>query len=213
MEYSVIIAAAGSGKRMNLGYNKILYKHENSTIIEKSIEPFLEDPECKKIIAVVSSSDLDYIKTLLFMPKIIVIEGGNTREESVYEGIKITETEYVLVHDAARCNIKKELIKRVTQSLKEGFVNVIPTIKSKDACLIDGKHNQDLNIKLIQTPQGFPTKILLKAMNLAKEENKLSSFKDDSSVVEKYLGFPATEVEGDFLNIKMTTIEDLKCII
>ena len=108
-------------------------------------------------------------------------------------------------------NIKKEY--RVTQSLKEGFVNVIPTIKSKDASLIDGKHNQDLNIKLIQTPQGFPTKILLKAMNLAKEENKLSSFKDDSSVVEKYLGFPATEVEGDFLNIKMTTIEDLKCII
>jgi len=213
MEYSVIIAAAGSGKRMNLGYNKILYKHENLTIIEKSIEPFSEDPECKKIIVVASLNDLDYIKTLLSLPKIIVIEGGGTREESVYEGIKIIETEYVLVHDAARCNIKKDLIKKVTQALKEGFVNVIPTIKPKDACLIDGKHNQDLNIKLTQTPQGFPTRILLKAMNLAKEENRLSSFKDDSSVVEKYLGFPATEVEGDFLNIKMTTAEDLNFII
>jgi 2-C-methyl-D-erythritol 4-phosphate cytidylyltransferase len=82
---------------------------------------------------------------------------------------------------------------------------------SKDAILVDGKYPpQSVRPKLVQTPQGFRTADLIKAMEQAYVDQTLSSFKDDSSIVAHYLGFTPEEVEGDYENIKITTKDDLR---
>ena len=57
MDYSVVIPCAGMGKRMGLGYNKLLMKMENQTLIEKTVKIFMQDPKCKQIILVISTHD------------------------------------------------------------------------------------------------------------------------------------------------------------
>ena len=59
MRYSVVIPAAGKGERLGLGYNKILYKSDNVSIIEKTLIPFIEDGECSDIVLVCSETDIE----------------------------------------------------------------------------------------------------------------------------------------------------------
>ena len=65
MLYSVVIPCAGSGSRMGLGYNKVLYKINGETIIEKTVKIFLNDPRVEKIVLVISTYDELTIKTCL----------------------------------------------------------------------------------------------------------------------------------------------------
>jgi 2-C-methyl-D-erythritol 4-phosphate cytidylyltransferase len=58
---SCIIAAAGSGKRCNLNFNKILYKVDDRTILEHTISIFLDIDYINEIIIVVSNADVKSI--------------------------------------------------------------------------------------------------------------------------------------------------------
>ena len=207
MKYSAIIPCGGVGSRLNLGYNKILYKINDEFLIEKTIKNFLIDEDCLEVIIVSHETDLNVLKSLLIHSKIKFTLGGSNREESVYNGLKIATNEYVLIHDGARPNISLELILRIKSKLKESAA-VIPVVKCKDATLIDGRYHSN-EILLIQTPQATKKELLLKAM----EEVDLKMFKDDISIISSYYDFEPDVVEGDYNNIKVTTIEDLKYIL
>ena len=208
MRYSTIIPAAGKGERLNLGYNKLLYRHNNQSILEKTIQPFLDDEDCQEIIVVCSKVDIDNISSYLTNKKIKFVLGGSVREESVYNGVLVAKEEYILIHDGARPFIDKELIERIKTALSTSGC-VIPVVKSKDATLINGKYVQDVKIDLIQTPQAFNRKLLLDAMCKVNETNSFSKYKDDASIVQDILGVYPTCVEGDYKNIKITTSSDL----
>ena len=206
MEYSAIIPCGGIGSRLNLGYNKILLKVKDEYLIEKTIKNFLNDCDCKEVIIVYQETDLKSLKDILKHPKIRFTIGGQSREESVYNGLKIAKYECVLIHDGARPNIKVDLIKRI----KEKLINndcVIPIVKSKDATLIDEKYHFN-EVSLIQTPQALKKDILLKAM----ENVDLGKFKDDGSIYAYYYKKDIATVLGDYSNIKVTTIDDLNKI-
>ena len=206
MNYSAIIPCGGIGSRLNLGYNKIIYKVNDKLLIEYTIKNFLLDEECKEVVIVSNKDDLNLLKSLIKHPKVIFTLGGNTREESVQNGLKIASFEYVLIHDGARPNVNKELIKRVKEKLEE-VDYVVPTLKLKDASLINDKYHQEV-ITIIQTPQATKRTLLLEAM----DNLDITKFKDDISIICSYLNVNPYTVEGDYDNIKITTKEDLKYI-
>lgn len=207
MKYSAIIPCGGVGSRLNLGYNKILYKVGDSYLIEKTLKNFIFDEDCLEIIIVSHKNDLETLKKLFNQQKVKFTLGGNTREESVYNGLKMVNCEYVLIHDGARPNVTKELIQRIKDKL-EVCDFVIPIVKCKDASLINGEYHFN-EVNLIQTPQASKTKLLIEAM----EHVDLSKYKDDISIISSFYNVKPYTVEGDYNNIKITTKEDIKYIV
>ena len=206
MKYSAIIPCGGIGSRLNLGYNKILYKINDKLLIERTINNFILDEDCLEVVIVYQKDDYKLLNKTIKHPKVKFVLGGATREESVYNGLKMAISEYVLIHDGARPNVNKELIERIKNKLND-YECVIPVVKSKDATLIDKEYHTK-EILLIQTPQALNRELLIKAM----EQVDLSKFKDDGSVYSYVYKKEIGIVEGDYSNIKVTTIDDLSKI-
>lgn len=213
--YEVIIVAAGTGQRMNLQYNKLLYKLSGETIIERTIKAFVTDGNCNKVIIVAKNIDMKKMQGLIGFnqEKLRWIEGADTRQASVNCGLKaITEScQYVLVHDGARPFVKKEYFQKLIQAASSCKSGSVLAVKMKDTVKIgkDGVVQTTLdrsNLWAVQTPQAFCTAILKKAHERAINENLVGY--DDATLVEK-LGTPVVIVEGDYENIKITTQTDL----
>ena len=138
-----------------------------------------------------------------------IIIGGKTRKESVYNCIKNTNSDIVIIHDGARPLISQKVITSVINAVEE-FLAVIPVVKAKDTMKrIDtlGKVEQTIaNLVNVQTPQGFAVSALSEAFEKAGENLEL--FTDDASIVEA-AGTSVYTVMGDYKNIKLTTPEDL----
>ncbi len=210
MEYEAIILAAGESSRSALNYHKIFYPIENQPMIFWSMKPFLEDSECKKIILVIHFNDQNRMQALIHDDKIHFVIGGKTRQESVYNGLKQVQTDYVFVHDGARPFLKKELLSRLKEELKVHSC-VIPVLPVIDCLKI--VQNQRViqtvsreNYRMTQTPQAFLTSQLKKAHQLANHQQYL----DDSAMIEDLLHEEVYCIEGDLQNKKMTNPEDFR---
>ena len=112
MNYSVIVLAAGRGSRTNLDYNKVFYTFENGqTVLNKSLSVFLSDEDCKQVVLVCADYEKDYvIENYLYDSRIQVVTGGQTRQDSVYNGLQIVDQDYVMIHDGARPFVEKKWI-------------------------------------------------------------------------------------------------------
>ena len=110
MKFTAIILAAGSGSRMGLQYNKILHRINGKRVLDYSLEFFEKYPHCDDIILVCSNSDYEEILCDYQTQKMTIITGGDTRQESVYKGLKEANNPYVLVHDSARPYLNSSVI-------------------------------------------------------------------------------------------------------
>lgn len=211
MKYSVIIPCAGSGKRMNLGYNKLLYRLDDETVIEKTVNIFKNEANCIQIILVVSKDDLEIISAMFSSDsKINIVIGGQERQDSVYNGLKEVVGEYVLIHDGARPYLQKSLILSLLKTLEKenACLLMVPakdTIKIVKDGYVETTPIRD-NIMHAQTPQAFKTSYLVDCYEKAIELGL--SVTDDASIVEQ-LGGKVKVVLGDYSNIKITTMEDI----
>jgi 2-C-methyl-D-erythritol 4-phosphate cytidylyltransferase len=145
----------------------------------------------------------------------VVTRGGKEREDSVLNGLRIIPpaVKYVLIHDAARPMVTPALIHRVLNKVYESGA-AIPVIPVKDTLkvIVGGRVMKTLDraiIGAVQTPQGFKTADLKKAFK--KLGAKASRLTDDAAVAEM-TGLKVRAVEGDLLNLKITTSEDLRHI-
>ena len=135
MKYQAIVLGGGKGSRADLGYNKILYKMKDGrTVLEKSCDIFLNDDDCQKLI-VVLNEELPFNNE-----KVIKTKGGNNRYDSVLNGLKLVDSEYVLIHDGARPFVTKDDINRLKTELasEDGAILVnktVDTIKEEMAIL------------------------------------------------------------------------------
>ena len=208
MTFSLIITAGGTSSRYG-NTNKLLERIDNQTVIEHSVKPFLTFKEITEIIVPANIAIINDLKTILNNPKIKLIEGGNTRQESVFKALKMVNTEYVIIHDGARPLVTKEIISDVINKVKKfGAVTVMTkttdTIKEVDS---DGKIIRTIDRSRLyntQTPQAFKTELILEAHIKLKSE----SFTDDSSMLEE-LNIPVYISEGSYKNIKITSKSDL----
>ena len=131
MNYQAIVLAAGEGLRSHLSYHKVLYPIQNKPMIYWSILPFVEDKECQSIILVIHPQDEMQLKQSISDQKITFIHGGKTRQESVQRGLTYIHEEYVIIHDGARPFLKKDLLKRLKNALKN-HACVIPVLPLVD---------------------------------------------------------------------------------
>jgi len=206
---SAVIVAAGSGKRF--GGDKIFKEISGKYIIEYSLASFSAVDEIAEIVLVVNEAGFDKARSLKTKyPKISqVVLGGPERQESVRNGISVTSSDYVLIHDGARPNVSLALIKRVIEALKE-YDAVVPALPVRDtvAYFVKGKYSKTLSregLYHIQTPQGFKRELIIKALERASQ-----NYTDESTLIFETLGVSAFLVEGDCNNLKITYPEDLE---
>ncbi|WP_078543170.1 2-C-methyl-D-erythritol 4-phosphate cytidylyltransferase [Litchfieldia alkalitelluris] len=216
MQYEIIILAAGQGSRMQAGINKQFLEIQSVPLIVHTLRAFEEDQRCNGIILVINPKELDEIEALLNEYGINkvhkIVPGGKERQDSVYSGLKVIgDSSVVLVHDGARPFVKQAFIhtlveKALTHSAAVLAVPVKETIKQVDSQSAVIQTIDRSNVWAIQTPQAFQIDILRDAHEKAVQEGFLGT--DDASLVER-IGKNVYIVESDYMNIKITTPEDL----
>lgn len=215
MDYQVIIPAAGQGKRMGAGKNKLLLILEDQPIISHTLKVFVYDENCSGVFLVIQPEEEAIFSTLLSdfprNEKIKLVYGGQERQHSVYNGLQAShEPEIVLVHDGARPFIKKAVIhqlvaKAAVTGAAIAAVPVKDTIKKVEQFQVK-ETVERTSLWQVQTPQAFRFSVLDNAHKLAMKENFLGT--DEASLVER-INYPVQIVMGDYDNIKITTPEDL----
>ncbi|HZJ85136.1 MAG TPA: 2-C-methyl-D-erythritol 4-phosphate cytidylyltransferase [Syntrophomonadaceae bacterium] len=213
----VVIAAAGTGSRMNSMINKQYMLLGGKPVLYYSLNCFSQMEQVQGIIVVAHPEEVDYCQTNIVekyqFPRVNVIPGGASRQESVQAGLDFLDakTSYVAVHDGARPLIKAELVLKVFQEAKKHGA-AIPAIMATDTMKVIDKDGFVINtldrktLISVQTPQIFNYAGLLKAYEEAARENFTGT--DDASLYEKYIG-RVKALKGDNLNLKITSPEDL----
>ena len=207
-KYSIIIPAGGTSSSYG-STNKLLEKINQKTVIEETVSKFLGFDEIDEIIIPANISIIPELEALLTDSKIKIIEGGSSRQKSVYNALQAIKNDYVLIHDAARPLIKKETIAYVMEAvLDKDAVTVMTkttdTIKEVDETGRIIRTIDRSKLYNTQTPQGFKASIIKDAHEKLKDGN----FTDDCSMLEE-LGIPVYIVNGSYTNIKITIKSDL----
>ena len=214
MEYSAILLLGGKSTRFNGSINKVYSIIKDKPLFMYSLEKFINDEDCIKIVVVYNEED----KELLFRydissSKIMYVLGGNERYKSVLNGLEFVQSEYVLVHDGARPLITKLMIEDVLKELcNSDCVSVgLPVTDTLKKVNIDGcVSTVDRScLYSVQTPQGTKTNILRQALSSVNEENLIT---DDLMAIEKHTNVNPKIILGSKKNVKVTTQEDLKLV-
>ncbi len=214
---TAVFPAAGQGRRMNVGMNKVFLELAGKPILVHTLLRFSASSEIDNLVVVVAEEDVSSIRRLLShvpgLKPFQVVAGSTERQYSIANGLAVVpeEADIVLVHDAARPLTSVATIDGVVQAAREvgGAVAAVPaksTIKLVDEDGVVVKTPPRDKVWEVQTPQGFRKDILFAAYQKAKEDGFLGT--DDSSLVER-LAVPVKVVASDYKNIKVTTPEDL----
>lgn len=216
MKTQAIIPTAGLGTRLKASAPKPLVLINDKPIFVHTLEVFEQCDHIDNVILVVCEDLLSEIEKEVQQYKLNkvsrIVAGGQTRSESVYNGLNVTDkdTDIVLIHDGARPLITKELIQKAINLCEheEAVVLGIPV-----APTIKRVNDEDLSVKEtldrkdlweIQTPQVFKRELLIQGYKEAQGNH----FTDDAALVEQ-LGIKIKILQGDHKNIKITTQEDL----
>ena len=213
----VVIVAAGTGSRMNMGINKQFIKLEGKEIIAYTIEKFYNNSNIEDIVVVVKEDESDFFKKEILdkynFKNIKISYGGKERQDSVYNGLKLLDKKchVVLIHDGARPFVSDKIIDNCIEEAKNHKAVVVgvpvkDTIKviDKDKYIVDTPNRSVL--WAVQTPQTFDYNILIDSYKDAFKNGFYGT--DDAMLVER-IGYKVKMVEGSYNNIKITTQEDL----
>ena len=207
----VVLPAAGVGSRMQADKPKQYLALLGKTLLEHTLDIMLTHTAISKIILVVSKDD-PYIANLSLSPKIQLVEGGETRAESVLNGLNAIcdKNAWVLVHDAARpCLQHTDIDKLLTIDDEQGAILAIPvtdTIKRSDNQQRIVMTEDRSQLWQAQTPQFFQVECLKRALSTALQQGV--QITDEASAME-YAGFRPHLVAGRSDNLKVTRPEDL----
>jgi len=218
MKIVALIAAAGKGKRMNARISKPFIPISGKPILAYTIEKFEQCKLIDKIYLIVSPEEREICQKNIILKYNFskvqeLVDGGETRQDSIYNGLKVLDkdTDIVVIHDGARPLVEEIIIQdSIEKAQKYGAaIAVIPikdTVKkSENSFFIDKTLNRE-EIWRAQTPQTFKYDIILPAYHRAYEDKYLAT--DDASIVERY-GRKVKLIIGSEENIKITTPFDI----
>ncbi|MBM7557859.1 2-C-methyl-D-erythritol 4-phosphate cytidylyltransferase [Halanaerobacter jeridensis] len=219
MKLSVVIPAAGQGKRMKTEKNKQFLMLNDKEILAHTLNKFESASVVDEVIIVAREEEIDYCKNKLvdnydFGKVTKVIAGGETRQESVYNGLQAVKStsNYVLIHDGARPFITAELINKVITAA-EKYDAAAVGVPVKDTIKVINSDNMIINtpdrskLVAIQTPQVFDKELITEAYQNALADDFIGT--DSASLVER-INQTVKLVQGSYENIKITTPEDLE---
>lgn len=223
--FAVVIPAAGSGSRMGARVPKVLLpipdSETASSILRHTVKFFLEQATCIHVVVCVPPVWRgECERDLEGLGELSIVEGGDTRQESVRRGVEhlsslkgVSSSLPVLVHDAARCCMRADVVHRVIQGVqKHGAVTA--AVRVLDATCRVGHSGQIMeyvdrdSLWSVQTPQGFMLEDLVRAHRQAQRDG--ISALDDAALVARIR--PVYTVLGDRLNIKVTEPGDLALV-
>jgi 2-C-methyl-D-erythritol 4-phosphate cytidylyltransferase len=211
MHKYAIIVAGGTGTRMGGDVPKQFQLLKGKPVLWHTLKAFTEAYDDMQIILVLPENNIDKGEQIIKefpSHQISITGGGDTRFQSVKNGLKFVENEsIVFVHDGVRCLVSSQLIYRCEKAaLEKG--NAIPAIYATDTIRIETSSGNELidrhRVHIIQTPQTFLSNIIKPAFEQAYQE----TFTDDAAVVEK-TGVKINLIEGEATNIKITKPIDL----
>ena len=213
MKKYAVIVAGGAGTRMGNVTPKQFLLLKGKPVLWYTIDSFLRAYDDMHIILVLPKDHLKKGEKIINQldhghDKVVMIEGGSTRFDSVKAGLQsIKDDAVVFVHDGVRCLISVPLIRRCfNQAIEKG--SAIPAVAATDSIRIvkDGTHyvSDRQQVRIIQTPQTFLSSIILPAF----EQDYKDAFTDEATVVEAF-GTPVYLTEGEYDNIKITRPVDL----
>ncbi|MEH2298664.1 MAG: 2-C-methyl-D-erythritol 4-phosphate cytidylyltransferase [Nostoc sp.] len=212
----LLIPAAGIGKRMGSNRNKLLLKLRSQPIIAWTLLA-AEAASTINWIGIISQpadwSDFKAIIANLKLTKPVeLIQGGSTRQESVYNGLQSlpVAAEQVLIHDGARCLVTSDLFNSCAEAIRHcpGLIAGVPvkdTIKIVEQGIIQETPDRR-QLWAAQTPQGFDVKLLKQCH--AEGVRQGWEVTDDAALFER-CGIEVRIVEGEETNLKVTTRQDL----
>lgn len=218
---ALIIAAAGKGSRMGAGINKQFIELEGKAILVHTLQKFALLKNIGQVIILHHKDEKEAMEKLLssiHLPfDLTYVVGGNTRQASVYKGLKSLRASIrkVIIHDGARPFVTTTMFHEM-----EGFIACLEdepkvagaffgvplkdTVKQEtDSGFITLDRSA---LYAVQTPQIFEKKRLLEAHEKSLEKGFEGT--DDCSLIERE-GGRIIVLAGDYRNIKVTTQEDL----
>jgi 2-C-methyl-D-erythritol 4-phosphate cytidylyltransferase/2-C-methyl-D-erythritol 2,4-cyclodiphosphate synthase len=211
-----VIPAAGRGVRFGSAENKVFQKLHGRSLIEWTVDAFR--PFAHEIIVMAGIADYRRLEEMVAANNVCVVPGGQTRQESVWNGLKMVEGDdtIVMVHDAARPLVSPDIIDRCLNSAREfgAAVAAIPiadALKRADCLSFDrsivAADIDRTGVWAAQTPQAFRLDILKEAHAAAARDGFEGP--DEASLVQRLEGHSVHLVMGDRRNLKITTEEDL----
>ena len=213
----LLIPAAGTGKRMGSSQNKLLLKLKGKPLLAWTLTAASASEKIEWIGIMGQTYDFPLFKQIIAQVNpskpVQLIKGGETRQQSVYNGLQaLPETaKQVLIHDGARCLVTPELFDRCAERILQcqGLIAAVPvkdTIKVVNSDLIITDTPARDQLWAAQTPQGFDVQLLKQCHE--KGLNSGWEVTDDAALLEK-CGFPVHIVVGEETNLKVTTPIDL----
>ncbi|MER3479897.1 MAG: 2-C-methyl-D-erythritol 4-phosphate cytidylyltransferase [Meiothermus sp.] len=200
MKVSVLLPAAGLGERLGKG-PKAWLEVGGRTLLDRAMAAFAWADE--RLVALPAGYALEH-------PQVRFLEGGRTRQESVYNLLLEASGQVVLVHDVARPFVPPGVWRRVLEAVdRHGAACPAVAVPDTLVALEGGFYGPSLpreEYRLIQTPQGFRRELLLQAHQAARQRSLEAT--DDAQLV-RALGHPVALVEGDRRLFKLTYPEDL----
>lgn len=215
---TAIIVAGGKGKRMGQPINKQFIKIQGKEILARTIEVFQNMDEIDEIVVVCAEDEMEYCRKNImleygFSKVAKIVPGGVERQDSVRNGLYNckSDTNIVVIHDGARPFVTSEIISDSIRCAREygactAAVPVKDTIKIVDMekYSVNTPHREELYA--VQTPQTFKYELIMEAHKKAGKMNILAT--DDTALVEN-TGHKVKIIDGSYINIKITTQEDL----
>ena len=227
--------AAGEGKRFDSAQQSLPKQfwevQSGLTVIELSLRAVL--PFAKRVVIPLSLKDLKSEVDLLCklselaqeaQTELLFSEGGASRQQSVEKNLHLVESEYLLIHDAARPVVsEKDIFNLLTQTLKKKAAILAHPVSDTIKQVVSSNSlsaGEDLGVKVAlvqntidrsllwaaQTPQAFQTDLFRQAMNFANETNFVGT--DDASLIEHF-GEKVYLIQAQKPNPKITYKADL----
>ncbi|HEX4203810.1 MAG TPA: 2-C-methyl-D-erythritol 4-phosphate cytidylyltransferase [Ktedonobacteraceae bacterium] len=214
---AVVIVAAGASRRMQ-GRDKLWLPLNGRIILARSVDVFQNSPLVDTIVIVTSAERVEDTKMLsqheAWSKVASVVAGGTRRQDSVCIGLDTLAelgcpARWVMIHDAARPLVTHEILAAGLEAAIEhqaaiAAVPVKDTIKHVTDSVIDATPDRS-SLWAVQTPQVFAFPLIHHAHHSALAQDNMT---DDATLLER-LGHPVVIFPGSYINMKITTVEDV----
>ena len=208
---TAVLLAGGSGTRFGANGNKVYVLANGRPVLQYSVDILERHPAVDERILVVKDGEQELTGQLKRTMPWKLVTGGETRQGSVYNGIRAAAGDFVLIHDSARPLIRPDYITECLEALRE-VPGCTLAVRSKDTVKLGDERDlvvqttERVHTWIVQTPQCFRRDVLLAAHERFRDRPDIT---DDCMLLE-LSGEPVRLVEGDYTNIKITTPEDLQ---
>lgn len=209
-----IVLAGGQGERLDASLPKGLVPVGGVPIVARAVERVSACTAFTEIVVVAPPGFETRVEVLVGpLGATTVVSGGASRQASVRAGLRAVgdDARVVVCHDSARAFASPDLFARVIAALDgwDGAVpvlRVVDTVKRVEGQVVKGTEPRNM-LALAQTPQAFVPSALIDAHEAAEREGLEET--DDAALLERS-GYRIRAIEGEALNLKITTPEDLR---